>query len=133
MTIWAAGGVVWRSGPDGAVEILVIHRPRYDDWSLPKGKRNRRESDEDCARREVEEETGVRCRLGEELPTVRYDVEGEPKVVRFWAMTVDSGTATPDGNEVDVLEWLPAVDVVARLDREGERSVVSAFLASDRR
>ena len=83
----AAGGVVTR-GPDSALEVLVVHRPRYDDWSLPKGKVEPGETDEDAARREVEEETGYQCTLGEELATVRYiDRRGRDKQVRFWQMT----------------------------------------------
>ena len=79
----AAGGVVWRRNGAGPVEILLVHRPRYGDWSLPKGKCDKGESDEDCALREVEEETGWRCRLGPELPSTRYrDNKDRSKVVR---------------------------------------------------
>ena len=81
----AAGGVVTRGEPP---EVLVVHRPRYDDWSFPKGKAEPGERDEDCALREVEEETGLRCELREELPSTSYtDARGRPKRVRYWLMT----------------------------------------------
>ena len=84
----AAGGVVTRDGDTGH-EVVVVHRPRYDDWSLPKGKRDPGETDEQCAVREVEEETGLRCTLGRELLPTRYvDRHGRPKVVRYWHMQV---------------------------------------------
>src|SRR5947208_721849 len=101
----AAGGLVTRTRP-GGVEVLIVHRPRYDDWSLPKGKAEPGETDEDTALREVEEETGYRCRLGAELPTVYYeDRRGRQKQVRFWHMTVisdgtGSGTLEPEGEPV---------------------------------
>jgi 8-oxo-dGTP pyrophosphatase MutT (NUDIX family) len=83
-TVRAAGGVVWRRGADGAVEVLVVHRPKYDDWSFPKGKLDPGETEEECALREVDEETGLRCELGEELPTTMYvDRKGRPKRVRL--------------------------------------------------
>ena len=75
--------------PDGETEVLLVHRPKYDDWSLPKGKRDPAETDEQCAVREVEEETGLRCRLGRELlPTAYTDARGRAKVVRYWSMSV---------------------------------------------
>ena len=84
-----AGGVVTRVPSAADAELLVVHRPRYDDWSLPKGKVEPGETDEDAARREVEEETGYLCTLGDELTTVRYiDRKGRNKQVRFWKMTV---------------------------------------------
>jgi 8-oxo-dGTP diphosphatase len=90
----------------GHEEVLVVHRPRYDDWTLPKGKVAPGESDEDCALREVEEETGLRCSLGRELQTVSYvDHRGRPKTVRYWMMTPLGGTFTP-GDEVDEVRWL---------------------------
>jgi 8-oxo-dGTP diphosphatase len=102
----AAGGVVCRRTGDGALEIAVVHRPRYDDWSFPKGKLDAGEGWEDAALREVLEETGMRCRLGRELSPVGYeDRKGRPKAVRYWVMEVqDGGFAAND--EVDELRWL---------------------------
>lgn len=96
----AAGGLVHRVRA-GVDEVLVVHRPAYDDWSFPKGKLERGESEEEAALREVEEETGVRCRLERELVTSRYhDARGRPKTVRYWLMTpVGGGLAA--ANEVD--------------------------------
>ncbi len=83
----AAGGVVLRDGAAGETEVLLVHRPRYDDWSFPKGKCDPGESYEDCARREVEEETGITAALGEPLPDVHYrDQKDRPKLVRYWVM-----------------------------------------------
>ena len=89
-TVRAAGGIVWRLvEPANEVEVLVIHRPHYDDWSFPKGKCDADEGDEACAVREVEEETGLRCTVGHELPSVSYvDGRGRPKVVRYWEMAI---------------------------------------------
>src|SRR3954453_19221468 len=87
----ASGGVVRRPG-SGGHEIAVVHRPQYDDWSLPKGKLDADETWEEAALREVEEEIGLRCTLGEELPHVEYqDRKGRDKVVRYWLMDVEGG------------------------------------------
>ena len=100
-TVRAAGGLVHRVRDDGTDEILVVHRPAYDDWSFPKGKLEGDESDEAAALREVEEETGLRCRLERELLTTRYrDARGRPKIVRYWLMT-PSGGRLAAANEVD--------------------------------
>jgi 8-oxo-dGTP diphosphatase len=103
----AAGGIVTRRGRRGHGEILLVHRPRYDDWTLPKGKAKPKESDERCALREVEEETGLVCALGEELAVSDYeDGSGRPKRVRYFAMTpVDGGVARAQ-NEIDDVRWL---------------------------
>jgi 8-oxo-dGTP diphosphatase len=128
----AAGGVVWRRDGDGSVRILVVHRPRYDDWSLPKGKADPGESDADCARREVEEETGLTCRLGDELPSTSYrDNKGRPKTVRYWAMEPlsEEGRFVPNA-EIDEIRWLPPADAVKLLSYAHDRPVVEAFESS---
>ena len=103
----AAGGLVHRVGRDGATEIALVHRPKYDDWSFPKGKLHHGESFEDAAIREVEEETGFRVRLDRELPSVHYrDSNGSPKVVRYWTMTPLDDGFKPN-REVDELRWVP--------------------------
>jgi 8-oxo-dGTP pyrophosphatase MutT (NUDIX family) len=106
--IEAAGGVVLRGRGDG-LEVLVVHRVRYRDWSLPKGKLHPGEEAAAAALREVEEETGVRCALGPELPAVTYPVQGDTKHVRWFLMTAESGDPVhrePD-REVDDARWVP--------------------------
>jgi 8-oxo-dGTP diphosphatase len=119
--IRAAGGVV--VDDDGTV--LVVHRPRYDDWSLPKGHLDAGETFEQAALREVLEETGFRCALGEELPAANYDVNGRPKVVRWWRMHVLEEVGQPD-DEVDEVMWLLPEDAIALLEYEHDRALVHA-------
>lgn len=122
----ANGGVVGRDGRDGP-EVLLVHRPRYDDWSLPKGKLEPGESDEECALREVEEETGRRCTLGTELPSIGYlDDKGRTKRVRYWAMTAIEGTFTPN-DEVDEVRWVPAGAARDLLTHPHDADVVDAW------
>ncbi len=127
-TIRAAGGVVWRRGADGDEDqVLLVHRPKYDDWTLPKGKRELGETDEQTALREVHEETGLVCRLGEELSESRYvDGRGRPKRVRYWVMTVESGAFAPN-DEVDEVRWLPLGQVAAALTYERDQPVIQSF------
>jgi 8-oxo-dGTP diphosphatase len=97
----AAGGVVLRGG-----RLLLVHRPKYDDWTFPKGKCEPGESDEDCAVREVREETGLSCELGAELPSTHYtDSRGRAKRVRWWCMEPVAGVFAPT-DEVDEIRWL---------------------------
>jgi 8-oxo-dGTP diphosphatase len=126
----AAGGVASRPAADGTIEVLLVHRAQYDDWSLPKGKAEAGESDEACAIREVEEETGLRCRLGAELPTVRYrDRFGRPKIVRYWWLDVEAGEAVAS-NEVDEVAWLPVGEAIDRISYERDRAVLRAVVAA---
>jgi 8-oxo-dGTP pyrophosphatase MutT (NUDIX family) len=102
----AAGGIVHRQGDDGT-EVLVVHRPKYQDWSLPKGKLDLGESPEQAALREVEEETGWRCRLGEHVGKNEYrDRDGRAKRVDWWLMEPVDGEFAPN-NEVDEIRWVP--------------------------
>lgn len=103
----AAGGVITRNGASGETELLVVHRPRYDDWTLPKGKAEEGESDEACALREVEEETSLVCDLQEEVAVTEYeDSAGRPKRVRYFAMTPRDGSVAAAQNEVDEVRWV---------------------------
>jgi len=106
----AAGGLVIRDG-----EVLLVHRPKYDDWSFPKGKCDPGESDEACALREVEEETGFRCELLDEIGRTEYvDSRGRPKRVRWWLMRPTEGEFSP-GDEVDAVRWTPPAGAIELL------------------
>ncbi|HEX8207457.1 MAG TPA: NUDIX hydrolase [Solirubrobacteraceae bacterium] len=120
--VHAAGGVVLRDG-----RVCVVHRARYDDWSLPKGKLDPGESFEEAAVREVWEETGLRCRLGRELEEVRYSVRGKPKLVRYWVMEVaeDEGFAPDD--EVDEVRWVEVADAAGVLSYAHDRELVASL------
>lgn len=123
----AAGGVLWRPG-HGGHEILLIHRPRYNDWSFPKGKANPGEHDRECAMREVEEETGYRARPGHELTPVHYiDSKLRLKRVRYWVMTVIGG----DGrlaHETDESRWLGQEEARNLLTYNLDRHVLAEAL-----
>jgi 8-oxo-dGTP diphosphatase len=125
--IEAAGGVVWRHCPSGGVEVLLVHRPHRADWSLPKGKLLPRESHADGALREVEEETGLRCELGRELPETRYrDRKRRNKRVRYWAMTQVSGSFAPNA-EVDQVMWVKLEHVHTVLTYDHDIRVVDGL------
>ncbi|HEY1356701.1 MAG TPA: NUDIX hydrolase [Thermoleophilaceae bacterium] len=120
--VLAAGGVVKRDG-----RVAVVHRPKYDDWSLPKGKLDPGESFEEAALREVEEETGLRAELGRELPSTEYtDNKGRPKLVRYWEMEPLEGEFTPSG-EVDELRWLEPDAAEAILSYEHDKELLRAL------
>ena len=127
--IEAAGGVVLRERLNGVTEVLVVHRLRYDDWSLPKGKLDRGESGGQAALREVFEETGVRCELGERLPDVRYSVDGRPKRVKFWTMPVVEDLGRPvDEDEVDEVRWAAVDEAPSLLTYPHDVATLSAAL-----
>ena len=114
MTVRAAGGVPVRKGNNG-LEVLVVHRPRYDDWSFPKGKCEAAEGAETCALREVREETGLVCELGDELPSTWYlDGKGRLKLVRYWAMRVVGIEPWAPNDEIDQRRWV-TLDEAAEL------------------
>ncbi|MCM2420740.1 NUDIX hydrolase [Streptomyces sp. RKAG293] len=130
--VLAAGAVLWRRSPhDDGVEIALIHRPKYDDWSHPKGKLKRGEDPVAAALREVREETGMECVLGAPLPTARYLADGRPKEVRYWAAEAVSGTFAVN-DEVDRLIWLPPAAARNRLTHERDRPLVDAMLRAIR-
>ncbi len=123
----AAGGVVWRAGDDGD-EVLLVHRARYDDWSLPKGKLDPGETWEQAAIREVFEETGVVAVLGPELAGASYDDNrGRPKQVRYWAMPVAVAMPFEPDDEVDQQSWLTVADARARLSYRRDLAVLDSF------
>jgi 8-oxo-dGTP pyrophosphatase MutT (NUDIX family) len=125
----ASGGLLRRRRPDGEYEFAIVHRPKYDDWSLPKGKVDADESDEDAAVREVEEETGVRPRLGREVGVIRYrDSKGRPKEVRYWLMEpVEPARRTRfrPNHEVDDLRWCTAAEASKLLSYEHDRRLIA--------
>ena len=124
----AAGGVVVRPGAHGP-EICVVHRPRYGDWTLPKGKLDAGETFEQAALREVREETGLECSLGRELDSTRYtDSKGRPKIVRYWLMQVVGGEFEPN-DEVDELRWMRLDDTIGALTYERDRELIAASRA----
>ena len=121
--IRAAGGIVRRGD-----EVLLVHRPKYGDWTFPKGKAKDGESDEDCALREVLEETGLRCALGRELATTSYRALAGPKVVRYWEMTPLGGAFTPTP-EVDEIRWLSVDRAASLLSYEHDVEVLDSLAA----
>ena len=126
----AAGGIVTRLDGNGAMEVLLVHRPAYDDWAFPKGKAEKDETDEACALREVEEETGLRCTLGDPVADTSYiDNRGRPKVVRYFAMQPIDGAFSPHA-EIDDARWLPLEVAASELTYEHDRKVLEAFAAN---
>ncbi|MFH9234721.1 NUDIX hydrolase [Streptomyces globisporus] len=126
--IRAAGCVLWRRGPDGGgVEVCLVHRPKYGDFSFPKGKLKRDEEPLAAAVREVLEETGHHCAPGPRLPTAHYMVDGRPKEVAYWAAEATGGSFTAN-DEVDRILWLAPDAARARLTQPRDVRQLTAFL-----
>jgi len=122
--VHAAGGVITRPG-DGGLEVLVVHRPRYDDWSLPKGKLEPGESAQAAARREIREETGILVELGAALPDAEYvDRHGRPKVVHYWEMTACGAEPWAPNDEIDETRWITGAEAATLLSYEHDRRLV---------
>lgn len=131
--VHAAGGVISRQKRDGRVEVLLIHRPHREDWTFPKGKLESRETHEECALREVEEETGLRCALGLELSSTSHiDGKGRFKVVRYWMMYSVAGVAGPR-NEVDAVQWVSLERAAGILTYPRDRKLLKTFIETQRR
>jgi len=125
--VLAAGAVLWQPDPDtGDPRIAVVHRPRYDDWSLPKGKVDPGETEPVAAVREIFEETGQRAHLGRRLGVVGYPIPDGTKIVHYWVARGHGGEFVP-GDEVDQLVWLPAPEASERLTYRTDRKMVTRF------
>ena len=125
--IEAAGGVVWRRSDEDGLQVLLVHRPRYDDWSLPKGKLARGEEAVDAAVREVREETGLICEVGAELASTRYlDRKERRKRARYWAMEPTGGSFVPN-DEVDEIRWVRVADAAKLLSYRRDAAVLKSF------
>jgi 8-oxo-dGTP diphosphatase len=127
--IMAAGAVVWRRNRGEKVEVAVIHRPKYQDWTLPKGKCEGTETLMACAYREIVEETGLRTRLGPYLGDTFYEVEGVPKVVRYWsAQVIDGDDDSFDRHEVDEVRWLIPKKALKQLTIKDDCKILKRFM-----
>jgi 8-oxo-dGTP diphosphatase len=122
--LYAAGGVLARMSTS-VPEIMLVHRPRYDDWSLPKGKLKSGEAWEAAALREVREETGYRATITSFAAPIMYWVDGRPKIVLFWNMRVEGDARFQRSKEVDAFAWLPPLAACARMTYAVERGLVA--------
>lgn len=134
--ILAAGGVVIDADAE-LPRVLLVHRPRYDDWSFPKGKLDPAETFEQAAIREVEEETGLKCRIIRELATMRYEYQTrnkgklKPKAVRYFLMERVSGKIRVPGEEVDRASWLGIDRALRKLSYEQDRKLLGSLLIGE--
>ncbi|HET9898042.1 MAG TPA: NUDIX domain-containing protein [Streptosporangiaceae bacterium] len=124
--IRAAGALAWRPGPSGP-QLALVHRPKYDDWSYPKGKSEPGEHPLMTAIREVAEETGLRVVIGRSLRPSVYEVGGRPKYVRYWVARVTGSAGFMPGHEVDQLDWADAAEVASRLSYQRDVALLDEF------
>lgn len=129
--IRAAGGIPLRRR-GASIEVLLIHRRRYGDWTFPKGKLDPGETDAECALREVEEETGLACVLGPELPATAYLTGDRQKVVRYWLLRVVGGVLLAREGEIDEARWVTAAEAETLLTYAHDRPVLQAAVAAAR-
>lgn len=135
--IVAAGGLVIDSTDAAAPRVLLVHRPKYNDWSFPKGKLDAGETVEAAALREVEEETGLRCRIVRELPSVRYQYRGRngvvrPKVVHYFLMEATGGAIRVNMYEIDEARWCDVNDALERLRYEHDKQLLASLFDEPR-
>src|SRR3712207_6060162 len=130
MLVRAAGGALWRPSADGGIETALVHRPKYDDWSLPKGKLDAGEHGLTAALREVVEETGLEIVAGRRSVRTEYEVPEGLKRVDYWLMRVVGGEFAPN-DEVDELRWLPPAQAEALVSHDADRAVLADLARAD--
>lgn len=130
-SILAAGALIWRRNESDQIEIAFVHRVKYDDWSIPKGKLEGDESLIACAYREVMEETGFSVRFGQSLGSISYQVGQRSKSVTYWAAKYLASPGSPNPSEVDEVRWVLASDADSFLTRTLDKEIVKRFLSTD--
>lgn len=125
--IRASGGVVWRRNSDDVVEVALVHRPKYGDWSLPKGKLEENEDSIACAYREILEETGFHVQLRQFIGTIVYETDAGTKSVDYWAAKFLSERGIPNPFEIDQVEWLPLTRIEEFTLRDSDREILEKF------
>ena len=128
--IQAAGGLLWKDSENGR-ELAIIHRPKHDDWTLPKGKLEPGESWTEAALREVEEETGCKVEIEDFIGCTCYSAGAKPKVVLYWNMKLIGECHFQPGKEVDQLRWAKPADATQILDYETERELIEKSKAQN--
>ena len=130
--IRAAGALLWRDNSDLSIEVALIHRPRYQDWSLPKGKLEMGETALQCAYREVQEETGIRATFTRQLGTVEYEESGQEKRVKYWAAhCAFTNSEFVPNEEVDQMKWLPATQALEQATHDSDKSIIEKFMSEE--
>lgn len=130
--IRAAGALLWRENSDLAIEVALIHRPLYDDWSLPKGKVEMGETALQCAYREVLEETGIRASFTRQLGAIEYEESGQQKRVKYWAAYCALNQSEFIANEeVDKMKWLPATQALEQATHNSDKSIIETFMSQE--